>query len=210
MSKLVVRDTGVDDFSELSRALTANHRAALSVLDLSYNKLSKASVAALCRAVRARNTGLRTLLLRKVNLTTDGAVALVHSFEANFAATLALEHLDLSLNALGGAGSEALCHFLAMIKGFGRLAWLDLSRTALDVAAVTPVLGVLLTLRHVDLSDNVAPDTTDVADALAALARLPLAQYVSLAGMKLSGECVSTVLKAAKVRKRLSIPTDNH
>jgi Ran GTPase-activating protein (RanGAP) involved in mRNA processing and transport len=202
ITKLVLRDTGVSNFAELSTALIANKHSALSHIDLSSNKLSKASIVGLCRALRARPIGLRSLLLSKANVTAQGIVLLVAALRSHLRASLAIEHLDLSHNELTAKGSIAVSQFLVCFKGCGRLTWLNLCQTSLDIASIAPVLGVIPTLQHVDLSNNqLAPAAAaddHVVGALCDVVKLPHMRSASFAGMRLSGKAVQAILLACR------------
>jgi Ran GTPase-activating protein (RanGAP) involved in mRNA processing and transport len=202
ITKLVLVDTGVSDFEELSKALIANQLSALAHIDLSSNRLSKASIVGLCRALRTRPVGVRSLLLSKVNIVPASAALLVAALESHLRAALTIEHLDLSQNELGPKGSAAVSHFLVCLKGFGKLTWLDLSHTALDVGAIAPVLGVLTTLQHVDISGNVLPAAAAADDQLVAdlcgVVALPQLRSASFAAMRLGAKAVQAILLACR------------
>lgn len=218
ITKLVLRDTGVADFGELSKALIANQHSALAHVDLSSNKLSKSSIVGLCRALRARPVGLRTLLLGKANVTTQGIVLLVAALRSHLRAALALEHLDLSHNELTAKGSIAVSQFLVCFKGYGRLSWLDLGHTSLDIGAIAPVLGVLTTLQHIDLSDNAltpaAAADDQVVEALCGVVKLPQLRSASFAGMRLGGKALLAILLACRAaprdERRLAVDLSNN
>jgi hypothetical protein len=202
ITKLVLVDTGVSDFEELSKALIANQLSALAHIDLSSNRLSKASIVGLCRALRTRPVGVRSLLLSKVNITPASAALLVAALESHLRAALTIEHLDLSHNELGPKGSAAVSHFLVCLKGFGKLTWLNLSQTSLDVGAIAPVLGVLTTLQHVDISGNVLPPAAAADDQLVGdlcgVVALPQLRSASFAAMRLGAKAVQAILLACR------------
>jgi hypothetical protein len=202
ITKLVLVDTGVGDFEELSKALVANQLSALAHIDLSSNRLSKASIVGLCRALRTRPVGVRSLLLSKVNITPASATLLVAALESHLRATLAVEHFDLSHNELGPKGSAALAHLLVCLKGFGHLTWLNLSQTSLDVGAIAPVIGVLTTLQHVDISGNPLPATSaddqQLIGDLCGIVALPQLRFASFAAMRLGAKALQALLLACR------------
>eukprot|EP01105_Mastigella_eilhardi_P022942 TRINITY_DN5729_c0_g1_i1.p1 TRINITY_DN5729_c0_g1~~TRINITY_DN5729_c0_g1_i1.p1 ORF type:complete len:952 (-),score=237.23 TRINITY_DN5729_c0_g1_i1:87-2861(-) len=189
LTKLVLHNIPAEanDLTYLGTALKQNTKNVLQVIDLSECKLGIQVVENLASAIQSLVHGILALYLANCRMNSKQVTTLItEGFTKNFAASCALEELDLSGNRLDAEGSTAAENWMIEMGEYSHLRKLVLSNCHAFSGSVMHGAGKLPALLHVDLSQNIV-DTPAAQGIVGAITTAPIAS-VSLAGCNIACE----------------------
>ena len=198
LTKLVAtRVAGGDaELSDVFSGLASCARSNVQVLDLSGNAFGPKSAGLLADWLGRTQRAVRVLVLRDCGLHARLLQALFQALAGNPAASLCIEHLDLTGNRLEQAGSQALDQWFCVLKVYARLKRLLLRNAALVVGALDS-LRTLTEVEELDIAQN-RVDAAGVGALCKFVSVAPALNRLALDGCALTGDAFKALADAVR------------
>eukprot|EP01133_Synstelium_polycarpum_P018077 gene18077-21601_t len=172
------------DTSRICNAIRAACLGALSLLDLSNNRLTNEGVHSICTLI-AKGEHLETLRLRDTSLLGEH-VALILGAATNGSAPIVARTIDLSNNALGKAGALVFAQALRDCTNIDSLKLANCNFRKRGMTSIISALEENRSLKAIDLSNNIKSGSKALA-VVDHLART-LQRHVSIERLVLAGK----------------------